>query len=58
MYRRLISLNAKTEIIVVDNGSTHGFLNMQNISNETHEAFEETLSYFKDIFDHLEEKTE
>lgn len=58
MYRRLISLNANVEMLVVDNGSTHGFLNMQNIADETHEAYQETLTYFKNIFDDLEKQTE
>lgn len=58
MYRRMISLNPNVEILVVDNGSTHGFLNMQRLSFETHEAYRETLAYVKNIFDEFDKKTE
>lgn len=52
----MISLNTNVELLVVDNGSTHGFLNMQKLSLETHEAYEETLIHFKNIFDEFDKK--
>ncbi|CAF0709865.1 unnamed protein product [Brachionus calyciflorus] len=54
MYRRLIKLNVKTDLLVVDNGSPHGFLNMQSLAIETHEAYEEVLEYLRNLFIELD----
>jgi hypothetical protein len=37
------------EILIVDNGTPHGFLNMKNLTEETNEATEEVLNVIKEI---------
>lgn len=49
MYKHLKKLNVNTELLIVDNGSPHGFLNMQSLVDETHEAHEEALNYLRII---------
>jgi hypothetical protein len=49
MLKRLKSLNVNADILVVDNGSPHGFLNMQKLTDETHEAYVETLNAIKEV---------
>lgn len=49
MIKRLKILNVDADIMVVDNGTSHGFLNMQTLTDETHDAFVETLNLLKEI---------
>jgi hypothetical protein len=52
MAKRLKS--AKTsqfELLIVDNGSPHGYLNMHSLAGETHDAFAESLDVIKQIIE-------
>lgn len=54
MARRLRKNQVKLEFLVVDNGVGHGFLNMQHLTDETHESFQETLSSLQRIIEGFE----
>ena len=57
MLHHLKKLNVKCELLIVDNGSPHGFLNMQSLSGETHEANEQCVNYLKEILKELDNGT-
>jgi acetyl esterase/lipase len=54
MAKRLRAANAECELLIVDNGSPHGYLNMQSLVGETHEAFAESLAMIKLLLEHFE----
>lgn len=56
MYRRLKKLNVKADFLIIDNGSPHGFLNMQTLVDETHEAYEEALDYLRSLLNELDQE--
>ena len=49
MAKRFKKLKVDVELLIVDNGTPHGFLNMQSLSSETHDAFDECMKYLKEI---------
>jgi len=52
--KRLNRLNVKRDVFIVDNGSPHGFLNMQTLVMETQEAHRETMKYLNEIIAEIE----
>jgi hypothetical protein len=44
----------KRDVFIVDNGSPHGFLNMQTLVMETQEAHKETMKYLNEIIAEIE----
>lgn len=56
MFKRLKRLNVNAELLIVDNGSPHGFLNMQSLVEETHEAYEEALEHLRMVFNDFDSK--
>jgi hypothetical protein len=56
MAKKLKNLKVDSEILIVDNGTPHGFLNMQSLSSETHDAFQETLKHMRRLINHFEEE--
>lgn len=53
MLKRLKHLKVNADILVVDNGSPHGFLNMHTLTEETQEAFVECLDLLKELVAHF-----
>jgi hypothetical protein len=51
MARRLRQVNAEFELLIVDNDTPHGYLNMQSLSAETHDAFAESLEMIKQLLE-------
>lgn len=49
MLKRLERADVNVDAFFVDNGSPHGFLNMQTLTDETHEAFVEVIALLKDL---------
>ena len=49
MLKRLERADVNVDAFFVDNGSPHGFLNMQTLTDETHEAFIEVIALLKDL---------
>ena len=47
--KRLRNNKVNIEILIVDNGTPHGFLNMKNLTEETNEASDEILNVLKEI---------
>ena len=54
MAKRLKKNGVKLEFLIVDNGTSHGFLNMQHLTDETHESFQETLTCLQRIIEGFE----
>lgn len=44
MARRLRALKVPYELLIADNGVTHAFLNMKNLTYETQDAHDEVVS--------------
>lgn len=54
LAKRLKKLGVKIDVLIVDNGTPHGFLNMKNLSEETADAAEEVLNVLKEIISEFE----
>ena len=50
MSRRFKKLNVPHQLIIANNGITHGFLNMTNLTNETQDAYEEIIQIISNAF--------
>ena len=54
MSKRLQKNNVKFELLIIDNKTPHGFLNLQNITVETVESLNEVLFYLHQIKNNFE----
>lgn len=50
MLKRFKKLNVPSEILVIDNGTAHGFLNFNILGNDTRKSGEEALKFIGKIF--------
>lgn len=53
MCKRLKKMKVKLDVLIVNNDCPHGFLNMQTMCDQTHEAFEETLKLLKELVNEM-----
>lgn len=52
--KRLKKNFVKFELLVIDNKTPHGYLNLQNITPETSESLDETIYYLQRIVNDFE----
>ena len=54
MAKRLRQNKVNLELLIIDNKTPHGFLNLQNLADESFESYNEVLYYLQRIFNNFD----